>query len=77
MSRITSNKPSGAASSPACSGESACVEVKPDLIRQRAYEIFLARKGGPGDSASDWARAERELCGTGQDAPAAVRSGQR
>ncbi|MGD8452413.1 MAG: DUF2934 domain-containing protein [Phycisphaerae bacterium] len=32
-----------------------------DQIRQRAYEIFLARNGGPGDASSDWAQAEREL----------------
>lgn len=32
-----------------------------DCIRKRAYELFLARNGGPGDAASDWCRAEREL----------------
>lgn len=35
--------------------------VTDDQIRQRAYEIFLARNGGPGDASSDWAQAEREL----------------
>jgi hypothetical protein len=30
-------------------------------IRERAYEIFLRRNGGPGDAHSDWAQAEREL----------------
>jgi hypothetical protein len=32
-----------------------------DQIRARAYEIYRARNGGPGDPASDWAQAEREL----------------
>lgn len=77
MSTITSSKTSGAVSNQACCGESACAEVKPDLVRQRAYEIFKARNGGPGDCASDWAKAEKELNGAGQDAPAAVRPGQR
>lgn len=73
MSTITNSKHSGAASSRACSGESVCAEVKPDLIRRRAYEIFQARNGGPGDQTSDWAQAERELSGAGHDARAAVR----
>lgn len=32
-----------------------------DEIRQRAYAIYLARKGAPGDSVADWIQAEREL----------------
>ena len=32
-----------------------------DEIRQRAYEIYLARGGAPGNSTSDWLQAEREL----------------
>lgn len=32
-----------------------------DQIRQRAYQLFLARNGGPGDATSDWLRAEREI----------------
>jgi Protein of unknown function (DUF2934) len=45
-------------------------EVKPlptaaaDLesaIRQRAYQIFLERRGAPGNPHEDWARAEREV----------------
>lgn len=77
MSRITSGENSESAWSQACSGQSACDEVKPDHIRRRAYEIFQARNGGPGDQMSDWAQAERELSGAGRDAPAAVRSGRR
>lgn len=30
-------------------------------IRDRAYQIYLARNGAPGDAESDWAAAEREL----------------
>jgi|HubBroStandDraft_5_1064220.scaffolds.fasta_scaffold67004_4 hypothetical protein len=30
-------------------------------IRRRAYELFLARKGAPGDPAADWIVAEREV----------------
>lgn len=75
MSTIANSKNSGAASSQV--GASACAEVKPDLIRRRAYEIFEARNGGPGDQVSDWAQAEQELSGARQDSPAVVRPGQR
>jgi len=36
-------------------------EPSEDQIRARAYEIYLARKGGPGDELSDWLKAEAEL----------------
>jgi len=32
-----------------------------DMIRNRAYEIYCARNGGPGDERSDWLKAEAEL----------------
>ena len=32
-----------------------------EQIRARAFEIYLRRKGGPGDAHSDWVQAEREL----------------
>ncbi len=32
-----------------------------EQIRARAYQIYVRRKGGPGDAASDWKQAEREL----------------
>jgi hypothetical protein len=32
-----------------------------DEIAQRAYEIYLARGGGPGREDEDWRQAEREL----------------
>ena len=35
--------------------------VSEAAIAMRAYEIFLARRGGPGDAVSDWLQAEREL----------------
>jgi hypothetical protein len=35
--------------------------VTEDQIRQRAYEIFLARGAAPGQDVQDWLRAEREL----------------
>lgn len=31
-----------------------------DHIRIRAYEIFQARNGGPGNALADWIRAEQE-----------------
>ncbi|MGD0946927.1 MAG: DUF2934 domain-containing protein [Candidatus Binatia bacterium] len=35
--------------------------VTKDQIRQRAYEIFLARGAAPGQDLEDWLRAESEL----------------
>lgn len=32
-----------------------------DQIRLRAYQIYLARNGAPGDAMADWIQAEREL----------------
>ena len=32
-----------------------------DEIKARAFQIYLARNGKPGDSAADWLQAEREL----------------
>jgi hypothetical protein len=32
-----------------------------EQIRERAFEIYLRRNGGPGDAHSDWVQAEREL----------------
>ena len=36
-----------------------------EQIQQRAYEIFLERRGAPGSEVEDWLRAERELAQTG------------
>jgi hypothetical protein len=35
-----------------------------EQIRQRAYYIYLARDGAPGDPVADWCQAERELAQT-------------
>jgi hypothetical protein len=32
-----------------------------EMIRLRAYEVFMARGGNPGDELSDWLTAEREI----------------
>jgi hypothetical protein len=32
-----------------------------DEIARRAYEIYLARGGAPGQEQEDWLRAEKEL----------------
>ena len=32
-----------------------------ELIRMRAYELYLTRGDAPSDSLNDWLRAEREL----------------
>lgn len=39
------------------------VEIEPtfEQIRQRAFEIYLARGDEPGDDMQDWLKAEREL----------------
>lgn len=44
-------------------GEGVHVEITPERIRVRAYEIFQSRNGGQGDAESDWCQAERELSG--------------
>jgi len=35
----------------------------PEQIRRRAYEIYMARRGAPGNPEADWLQAERELRG--------------
>lgn len=34
---------------------------RPEEIALRAYEIYLERRGAPGNELDDWTRAEREL----------------
>lgn len=36
-------------------------DVTEQAIRERAYEIFLARGNVPGNAVQDWLRAEQEL----------------
>jgi hypothetical protein len=47
-------------------------EFHPTLeeIRQRAYQKYCARNGGPGDALADWLQAERELSGKAPEANA-------
>jgi Protein of unknown function (DUF2934) len=33
----------------------------PEQIQNRAYEIYLERRGAPGNPVQDWLRAEQEL----------------
>lgn len=48
------------------------VEAEPtfEQIRQRAYEIYLARGDEPGDGLQDWLKAEHELRAEGPKQPA-------
>jgi hypothetical protein len=39
-----------------------------EAIRQRAFQLFQARNGGPGDATSDWIQAELELKAPGKRA---------
>lgn len=32
-----------------------------DQIRERAFQLFMARNGGAGDAHTDWVEAERQL----------------
>ena len=45
---------------PAADGNGTAVPSA-EMIRLRAYEVFLARNGTPGDELSDWLTAEREI----------------
>ncbi len=36
-------------------------EVTDEEVRQRAYEVYLARGAAPGFELDDWLQAEREL----------------
>jgi hypothetical protein len=40
---------------------SGCIEPTFEQIRDRAYEIYLARGATPGDPTADWLQAEHEL----------------
>jgi hypothetical protein len=48
---------------------SSMLEVTPQRIQARAYEIYEARHGGPGDAVSDWLQAERELAALKRTSP--------
>lgn len=69
MARNTANKqtPQAPASAPARPTNPLSVAPAPrnspthEQIARRAYEIFLARGGTPGNPEQDWFQAEREL----------------
>jgi len=46
-------------------------QIAADRIRERAYEIYKARNGNPGNESLDWLQAERELSGEGDHHPTA------
>jgi DUF2934 family protein len=48
--------------------------VRIEQIQLRAYEIFLERRGAPGNPMEDWLRAERELSLNGSPKPGKRRS---
>lgn len=75
MSAVTTTRgKNGASARQAASKTFTIDESKSDLIRRRAYEIFLARDGGPGDHVSDWLQAEQELNGASHDRDVVTRS---
>jgi hypothetical protein len=69
MARNTANKqtPHAPASMPVRSTNAEPVASAPrsvpshEQLARRAYEIFLARGGTPGNPEQDWFQAEREL----------------
>lgn len=52
---------SGAGAQKARRSQSAAAAITETQVRERAFQIYLARSGGPGDACSDWYQAEREL----------------
>lgn len=51
---------------PARSRRTAVAAPTEDMIRERAYHIYLARNGAAGDPNLDWQQAERELLAQAQ-----------
>jgi len=49
------------ATKPVSNGNGVTTAPSADLIRVRAYEVFLARGPSAGDELSDWLAAEREI----------------
>jgi len=58
MSAATATKTAPKAETPKMISE---YESTTEQIRQRAYDIYVSRAGGPGDEVQDWLQAEREL----------------
>lgn len=53
----------GVKAAPSAEGSKQIAQTEPttEQIRQRAYEIYLARNGASGDEVQDWLQAERDL----------------
>jgi hypothetical protein len=45
----------------ACRERKGADEPLEQQIRERAYQIYVSRNGGPGDALSDWLEAEAQL----------------
>ena len=54
-------KTSNASMSTARKPQTASPRPTTEEIALRAYQIYLERRGAPGDALDDWTRAEREL----------------
>jgi DUF2934 family protein len=48
---------------PENAGGTALADIDPELLRQRAYERYLARGGEHGHDLDDWLAVEQELRG--------------
>ncbi|HEX3409596.1 MAG TPA: DUF2934 domain-containing protein [Candidatus Binataceae bacterium] len=67
--RTAKSKPAASIDTPKASVETtaprengnAAAAPSPDLVRLRAYELFITRGDTPGDELSDWLTAEREI----------------
>ena len=59
-SNVTLTSPGAVAVSSASNGNSGSAPTA-EMIRARAFEIFMARDGRSGDELSDWLAAEREI----------------
>ncbi len=70
--RRAAPRPAGAKAPRRAPRAKAAPAVTQEMIAIRAYEIYLSRDGGEGDTVGDWLRAEQEL--TANHAPAEPRA---
>ncbi len=61
MSRIATQKAKGSWLEGRQAAKADTSVITEEQIRRRAYEIYLARGGKPGDPLQDWLQAKREL----------------
>lgn len=59
--RTSTVRPSTRARSMPAQSVPTITEPTPEMIRMRAYEIYMARGNKPGSPESDWYQAETEL----------------